>query len=118
MRLRTTGEILEKNFHLKLLQYKRRRLYRHHLCAKAASVAVHTGVTLVGELTEKNGGVGNETYTLPSALSTGESPKMRTCDLEPDIGQQPKSIRINETAKPSNRRRRRLRIYIPTLPLK
>ena len=72
----------------------------------------------MGSLIEKNDGVEDETYTPPSALSTGENPKMRICDLEPDIGQEPKSIRINETAKPSNRRRRRLRIYIPTLPLK
>lgn len=66
---------------------------------------------------EKSGGVGDETYMPPSALRTGENPNMRICDLETYIEQEQKAFRIKETARPSNRRRM-LRVYIPSLPLK
>jgi hypothetical protein len=76
-----------------------------------------TGVTLMGSSREKNGGVGEETYMPPSALGTGENPNLRICALEPYIEQEQKAFRIKETARPC-KRRRRLRIYIPSLPLK
>lgn len=75
------------------------------------------GVTLMESSREKSGGVGDETYMPPSALGTGENPNMRICDLEPYIEQEQKAFRIKETARPSNRRRM-LRVYIPSLPLK
>jgi hypothetical protein len=66
---------------------------------------------------EKNASVAGETYMPPLAQTMGESPKARICDLEEYIEQEQKEIRIKETVPPSNRRRR-LRIYIPSLPLK
>jgi hypothetical protein len=66
---------------------------------------------------EKNGDVGDETYMPPSVLRTGENPDMRICALELYIEQEQKACGIKETARPCNRRRR-LRIYIPSLPLK
>ena len=66
---------------------------------------------------ENNTSVADETYMPPLAPRTGENLKITICDLKPCIEQEKRDIRIEETARPSNRRRR-LRIYIPSLKLK
>jgi hypothetical protein len=66
---------------------------------------------------EKNASVAGQTYIPPLAPRMGENLKITICDLKPYIEQEKKDIRIDETAPPSNRRRR-LRIYIPSLTLK
>jgi hypothetical protein len=66
---------------------------------------------------EKNASVAGETYMPSLTPRMGENLKITTCDLKPFIEQEKRDIRIEETARPSNRRRR-LRIYIPSLKLK
>ena len=66
---------------------------------------------------EKNPSVAADTYMPPLAPMMGENFKIAICNLKPYIEQEKKGIRIEETARPS-RRRRRLRIYIPSLTLK
>jgi hypothetical protein len=66
---------------------------------------------------EKNTSVADETYMPPLAPRMGENLKFTIYDLNPYIEQEKKDIRIEETARPSNRRRK-LRIYIPSLTLK
>jgi hypothetical protein len=66
---------------------------------------------------EKNASMVAETYMPPSAPRIGENLKITMGDLKPYIEQEKKDIRIEETARRSNRRRR-LRIYIPSLRLK
>ena len=66
---------------------------------------------------EKNASVAAETYMAPLAPRMGENLKIMICDLKPYIEQEKKDITIEKTPRPSNRRRR-LRIYIPSLTLK
>ena len=76
-----------------------------------------TGVIFMNSYRENNTNVTDETYMPPLTPRTGENLKITTCDLKPYIEQEKKDIRIEETVRPSNRRRR-LRIYIPSLTLK
>jgi hypothetical protein len=75
------------------------------------------GVILMNSYREKDASVAAETYMPPTAPRMGENLKITICDLKPYIEQEKKDIRIEETVRPSNRRRR-LRIYIPSLTLK
>jgi hypothetical protein len=76
---------------------------------------------------EKNGGVdskrqiqdqlGNDTYITPSAIGPEENLTVRICDLEPYIQQEEKEIRRTEETARSSNRRRKIRIFFPSLPL-
>jgi hypothetical protein len=76
-----------------------------------------TGVIFMNSYREKNASVVAETYMPPFSAEDRRNLKITMGDVKPYIEQEKKDIGIEETARPSNRRRR-LGIYIPSLTLK
>jgi hypothetical protein len=76
---------------------------------------------------DKNGGLGsnrliqeqigtevlrNDTHPEPAAIRSEENLKARICDLRPHINEEKEILRVKETARRSNRRRK-VRVYFP-----
>ena len=71
---------------------------------------------------EKNGGlsskrltqeqIGNDAYMTTAAIESEENLKARICDLQPHINEEKEILRVEETARRSNRRRK-VRVYFP-----
>ena len=85
------------------------------------------GVTLMESFRGKNGGLGsnrliqeqigtevlrNDTHPEPAAIRSEENLKARICDLQPHINEEKEILRVKETARRSNRRRK-VRVYFP-----